>query len=256
MAFEIGAKVSIEYMNKFLPEDKKIENFYKASCSLKQAAELYPDWYQKRIVEGKPKGHYNRYKPIYFDWIKKILDGKEGAKVGKRYNCLENLCSLAVQCQIEPEQVEEDCRMVADRLEQLTDDESNHFTEYDVLCALKTYYTADEKAYRRRIDFISKKTGIVLTPNKRNYRKQEQHIKIMNAIRDIEHPDGAWRNKNGRPSKGRLVYEWRQQHPEGRKADCIRDTGLDKKTVYKWWEYTPTTVRQISPNVRQEIDEQ
>jgi len=23
--------------------------------------------------------------------------------------------------------------------------------------------------------------------------------------------------------------------PEGKKADCIRDTGLDKKTVYKWW---------------------
>lgn len=22
---------------------------------------------------------------------------------------------------------------------------------------------------------------------------------------------------------------------EGKKADCIRDTGLDKKTIYKWW---------------------
>ena len=32
------------------------------------------------------------------------------------------------------------------------------------------------------------------------------------------------------------VQEWKQQHPEGRKVDCIRDTGLDKKTVYKWWE--------------------
>lgn len=252
MAFKIGAKVSIEYMNKFLPDDKKIENFYKASCSLKQAAELYPDWYQKRIVEGKPKGHYNRYKPIYFDWVKKILDGKDGAKVGKRYNCLENLCSLAVQCQIEPEQVEKDCRMVADRLEQLTDDESNHFTEYDVLCALKTYYTADEKAYRRRIDFISKKTGIVLTPNKRNYRKQEQHMAIMRAVQGVVNPN--WRDGNGRPSKGSIVYEWRQQHPEGRKADCIRETKLSKPTVLKWWEYKPPMVQQIRPFARQEMN--
>ena len=33
-----------------------------------------------------------------------------------------------------------------------------------------------------------------------------------------------------------FVAEWRSQHPEGRKADCIRETGLSKPTVYKWWE--------------------
>lgn len=33
------------------------------------------------------------------------------------------------------------------------------------------------------------------------------------------------------------VYEWRQQHPEGRKADRHRDTGLDPKTIRKWWDY-------------------
>ena len=32
------------------------------------------------------------------------------------------------------------------------------------------------------------------------------------------------------------VYQWRKQHPEGRKADCHRDTGLDPKTIRKWWE--------------------
>ena len=30
------------------------------------------------------------------------------------------------------------------------------------------------------------------------------------------------------------VYEWRQQHPEGRKANCQRETGLDPKTIRKW----------------------
>ena len=233
MAFEIGEKVTIEYMNRFLPKDKKIEQFYKSSCSLAQAQELYPDWYKKRIVEGQKRGHYNRYKPIYFNWIEKIL---EGAEVGKRYNCLENLCSLAVQCQIEPEQVENDCRRVAERLELLTTSEDNHFTEYDIICALKTYYTADEKAYRRRTEFISKKTGIQLTPNKRNGRKQKTHVKIMSSTRDILYPDGKWRDGNGRKPQKETVLEWRAAHPEGKKADCIRETGLTKPTVYKWWE--------------------
>ena len=52
-------------------------------------------------------------------------------------------------------------------------------------------------------------------------------------------------SKGGRPkgsSQGsskasKLIYEWRKQHPEGIKADCIRDTKLSKKTVYKWWEW-------------------
>ena len=39
------------------------------------------------------------------------------------------------------------------------------------------------------------------------------------------------------------VYEWRQQHPEGRKADCHRETGLDPKTVRKWWDCPPPAVR-------------
>ena len=233
MAFEVGEKVTIEYMNRFLPTDKKIENFYKTSCTLEQAQELYPEWYQRRVVEGKGRGCYNRYKPIYFNWIEKIL---EGAEVGKRYNCLENLCSLAVQCQIPPEQVESDCRRVAERLEILTVSDDNHFTEYDVVCALKTYYIADEKAYRRRTEFISKKTGIALTPNKRNGRNQAEHLTRARAVQNVDYPSGEWRDGNGRKPKKEVIEEWQRKHPGGKKADCIRDTGLTKPTVYKWWK--------------------
>ncbi len=77
--------------------------------------------------------------------------------------------------------------------------------------------------------------------NKRNWRKQEQHLKIARATRDIVHSN--WREGNGRPSAQARVYEWRQQHPEGRKADCHRETGLDPKTVRKWWDCPPPAVR-------------
>ena len=48
----------------------------------------------------------------------------------------------------------------------------------------------------------------------------------------------------GRPSSEKKVCEWRQHHPEGRKADCRRDTGLDPKTIRKWWDSEPPAVWQ------------
>ena len=48
-----------------------------------------------------------------------------------------------------------------------------------------------------------------------------------------------WREGNGRPkgsgTKENQVKEWRKNNPNGKKAQCIRDTGLSKMTVYKWW---------------------
>ena len=242
MAFQVGKKITIEYLNRFLPEDLRLDAIYKSKHTLEEAKELYPDWYKRRIEKGQDRGHWNRHQPIYYNWIEKILDSRSGAVVGKRYHCLENLCSLAVQCNIPPEQVEKDCRMVAERLEQLTVSDDNHFTEYDILCALRTYYTADENAYRRRIDFISKKTGIALVPNKRNGRKQEVHIKTVNAMRKFrrdELGEDEYKN-NGRPKGSgtaeEKVMEWRRQHPAERKIECHRDTGLSRVTIDKWWE--------------------
>ena len=31
------------------------------------------------------------------------------------------------------------------------------------------------------------------------------------------------------------VQEWQELHPYGKKSECIKDTGLSKPTVYKWW---------------------
>lgn len=231
MAFQTGEKVTIEYFNKFLPKDKQMNEIYKSNLPLAKAKELYPKWYQNVIVEGKPKGHWNRHEGIYYNWIEKM---KEGAVVGHRYSCLENLCSLAVQCNIAPEQVEKDCRELAEVLEELTETEDNHFTQYDILCALKTYHNADEGAYRRRIDYIAKKTGIPLTPNKRNGRTQAKHLQGARAIRDINNDN--WREGNGRKAKQDVVQEWRRQNPDGKKIDCHKETGLSRVTIDKWWD--------------------
>jgi len=61
----------------------------------------------------------------------------------------------------------------------------------------------------------------------------------MRAVQNFEDPEGNWRNKDGRPKGSgtaqKKVTDWRKQNPDGKKADCIRDTGLSKHTVYKWW---------------------
>lgn len=233
MAFQTGDKITIEDLNKLLPEDLQIKEVYKSKLPLCEAKERYPEWYQRRIVEGKPRGHWQRHPGIYYNWIDKIL---MGAKVGRRYKCLENLCSLAVQCGIEPERVEADCWMIAERFERMTDDDKNHFTSYDVLCALKTYHYKDEGAYRRRREFVEASTGIPLKENRRNGRNQVAHLARARAVQEIDYPDGAWRRGNGRPKAHETVQQWRRANAEGSKKQCKEATGLSYPTIRKWWD--------------------
>ena len=117
---------------------------------------------------------------------------------------------------------------------------SNPFTSQDVESALRVY----DKDYQRfTIDDIEKLSGIRIEKNKRNGRKQAVHMATMRAVQAVLDPEGTWRNKDGRPkgsgTKQQIVHEWRTAHPGGRKADCVRDTGLSKPTVYKWWDWNP-----------------
>lgn len=258
LAFKVGTKITIEQLNSFLPKELKLNCVYKSKHTLDEAKRLYPEWYQRRIEQGQERGCYNRHKPIYYNWIDKIL---KGAVVGKRYNCLENLCSLAVQCNIEPEQVEADCRRIAEHFERLTDSEDNHFTEYDVLCALKTYHTASEQAYRRKIEYIAKKTGIPLTPNKRNGRKQIVHLMGARALQQInDQVNGTnWREGNGRPkesgTKAQQVFEYRAAHPDAKKIDCERETKLSRHTVLKWWNWQPEHEKIVDEMTDEEYEQ-
>lgn len=258
LAFKVGKKITIEQLNSFLPKELKLNCVYKSKHTLDEAKRLYPEWYQRRIEQGQERGCYNRHKPIYYNWIDKIL---KGAVVGKRYNCLENLCSLAVQCNIEPEQVEADCRRIAEHFESLTDSDDNHFTEYDVLCALKTYHTASEQAYRRKIEYIAKKTGIPLTPNKRNGRKQIVHLMGARALQQInDQVNGTnWREGNGRPkesgTKAQQVFDYRAAHPDAKKIDCERETKLSRHTVLKWWTWQPEHEKTVDEMTDEEYEQ-
>lgn len=225
-AFRAGEKCSIEYLNDFVPAEYQATEFtYKSDLLLKDAAKKYPEWYRMRIVEKKPRGSWTCKKALYDWWIWQI---NAGAVQGNRYWCIMTLATYAMKCGVSFANLRRD----AYSLLPLLNSRGDAFTTSDVDHALQAY-SASYVNYP--IHTIIARTGIQIPRNRRNGRKQAQHLKIMNAIRDIEYPDGEWRNKEGRPDKKRLVEEWRERHPEGRKADCVRDTGLSKPTVYKWW---------------------
>ena len=111
----------------------------------------------------------------------------------------------------------------------------DEFTEDDVMHALEAY-TDSYATYP--IDTIVWRTGIQIEKNRRNGQKQSDHLEEARAIRDIRmrRQGRKWTDGNGRPDKLSVVAEWRSEHSEGTKAECIRETGLSKKTVYRWWE--------------------
>ena len=212
------------------------ELWIESKYTLEEAKKKFPQWDEKVIVNGDyEKGHWECKRDLYDWWIRRILHPVDGATYGHRYWCIMMLVIYAVKCGVPYEEVKKDAYKLVPELNSRKPEQP--FTGADVESALECY---DVQFTTFPIDDISRLSGISIEKNKRNGRPQEQHIKIMNAIRDIEHPDGAWRNKEGRPKgssqQKKLVEEWRTAHPDGKKADCIRDTGLSKPTVYKWWE--------------------
>ena len=83
------------------------------------------------------------------------------------------------------------------------------FTEDDVLHALEAY---TDSYITYPIDTIVVRTGIPIEKNKRNGRKQADHVKLMNFIRDEINGNKNWREGNGRPSKQDIVEEWQCQN--------------------------------------------
>ena len=111
----------------------------KGKLSLDEAKKLYPEWYQERVVEGRPKkkGTWVCNEALYEWWKNKIFTE---VKVGGRYFSIMALCAYGLKCGISERRIRQDAYSFLEHLESLTDDEDNHFTREDVKDALKTEY--------------------------------------------------------------------------------------------------------------------
>ena len=228
-AFEIGGKVSIEYLNDFVTDDrnKVTEYTYKSKLLLSEAKEKYPEWYEKRVVNKQPKGTWTTKKDLFYWWLDRL---KKEAKVGHRYYCCMCLAVYAKKSGIEREELEEIAFSLVEPLESLTDNGDNHFTREDILAALEMY---NDNYIRFPIDSITKLTQIPIEKNKRNGRTQAEHLRRARALLEVDYPNGEWRYRQ--PTKKQDIIDWRKNNPNGTKARCIRETGISDKTVAKYW---------------------
>ena len=212
----------------------------KSRLSLAEAKEKYPDWYERRIVKKERRGRWTVKRDLYDWWLHRIGDE---IRVGHRFYGIMTLAIYAKKCGIEEDELRRDAFSLLKPYDDMSVEDINRFTKDDVVCALEMF-NEDYVTFPR--DDIAKLSGLTMPVNKRNWRKQKEHIQVMNTMKALKKQLGEAVNE-GRPKGSgtaeERVREWRQQHPEGRKADCHRDTRLDPKTIRKWWDSMPPAVR-------------
>lgn len=231
---------NLDNLGEFIPKENRVDEsklFRESKMTLADAKKNYPEWYDKVIVNKdksvkkwdiQGKVHGNDPLALYNWWIKKI---EEGATYGHRYFCIMCLVIYGVKSNLDIEKIKSDADGLIPFLNAINPEEP--FTERDVNSALDCF---DDRYCTFPINDIEAISGIPIPKNKRNGRKQEDHIKLMNFIRDEINKNRTWNKEgNGRKPKKEVVQKWREEHPEGSKADCVRETGLTKPTVYKWW---------------------
>ena len=247
-AFRLGGPVELVRLLDYIPdsngEQQRLEGLMRKSrLSLDEAKEKYPDWYERRIIKKERRGRWTVKRDLYDWWLHRIADE---IRVGHRFYGIMTLAIYAKKCGIDEDELRRDAFALLQPYDDMSVEDINRFTKDDVVCALEMF-NEDYVTFPR--DDIAKLSGLTMPVNKRNWRKQPVHLQGARAIQEInDKANGTnWREGNGRPKGSGTaqarVYEWRQQHPEGRKADCHRETGLDPKTVRKWWDCPPPAVR-------------
>lgn len=229
-AFSIGEKITIEYLNNFVLEEYQVKSIkYKGKLTLQEAQKKYPEWYENRILNKRPRGSWTCKRALYDWWHRRIMFE---ATEGHRYYSVMILAVMAKKSGISREELEKDAFNIVNHMDKLTSAEDNHFTKADVLAALEMY---NDDYITFPIDSIVALTNIPIKKNKRNGRNQKLHLKIARANKAILKEAGELK-REGRPPKDKEVIEWQRLNPKGNKAQCIRETGISRATVSKYWK--------------------
>ena len=213
VAFRTGEPVTLDYLNAYAKPENRVDvnkPFRPSKMTRAEAREAYPEWYQRVVVEGNKKR--------------------------KKWD-LMCLVIYACKCDVPKEKLRRDMQQAFLTLRGV--EHENALTEDDIKSALEAY---DKEYFNFTIRDIEALTDVRIDRNKRNGRKQEQHLQFARGVREVKAKIGESVSGGGRPSVAQTVRVWREVHPDGRKADCHRETGLDPKTIRKWWDAELTTM--------------
>lgn len=243
-AFKVGKKIPLAYLNDFVENKVDItKKFRERTMTRAEAAVTFPEWYQRVVVEHRPKmkwklseqkGH--KGDEVYQWWRKQI----HLATGGHRYFYMMCLAIYASKCDVPRETLKQDMleafEWLKTNIEHKNDQgESDELDLNDVRCAMEMY---SKDFYGFTLDDIESVMDIrgQIKRNRRNGRKQSEHMKVMRAIQSVSDPDGSWRNKSGAPNKSQLVAEYRFTNPEATVSEVARDLKMSRNTVKKWWD--------------------
>lgn len=233
-AFKVGEKVGLEYLNSFTGEDDGIQLEYIPKTPLPEAKAKWPEWYERRVVRGQPRGSWAVKRDLYDWWKLKIKDRKKGAAVGHRYFCVMALAVYARKCGIGYEELERDAMGLVPFLNGLDPSGTEPFTGADAVKALEAYDASYITFPRHTIEEL---TAIEIPRNKRNGRKQELHLRLARANLEILGED-AGHALQGRPkgsgTKKEEIRAYAAAHPEANHSEIARALGVSRPTVIKW----------------------
>ena len=128
--FKTGKRTTASELVEWIPNLKEWDQ-YKANiefedCTpIEEAKELWPDWYERRIIRGKPRGVWSIKRDLYDWWLGQI---KRGATVGHRYFSIMTLAIYAYKCQIERDELERDAYALVPLFDAMSESENNRFT--------------------------------------------------------------------------------------------------------------------------------
>lgn len=263
-AFKIGERVDLTYLEEFVDKEylPKINEYgcetVEEHLTLEQCATLFPMWYESVVLKGEnTRRKYIQNEGLY-KWFLNIISkeksptgyGKDIAHIGNRYYCMRVLFALAYKSNVSFAKAYEDAQKLLTLYNKNVKVKEDEFKQSDIDAAAEFY--SDEYS-RWSNKTIQRQTGIDITlyiKTKRtdefHYkgkikmpgRPQALHLKLARAKQDILYEGKNWREGNGRPKgtdKSSIVKSWREKNPNGTKYQCIKETGLTKPTVYKWW---------------------
>lgn len=223
-----GDRLDVNDFCEYLTKEEKVEfRIYESTLTLEQAREKYPEWYHQRIINKQEKCYWTCNRALY-DWWKPKF---RLAKYHHRYFFIMALTVYAKKCNVSLEELTKDAYEIKDYFNSQNPEEP--FTSDDVESALEMYQDCYKTFPREEIEHI---TAIDIPKNKRNGRTQKQHLQLARFIQEEINQNYHWRNTDGRPPLKNVVLKFLKENPNARKCDVVRGTGLDKKTVYKYYE--------------------
>lgn len=197
---------------------------------LAEAKAKWPEWYERRVVQGEEKEGYDTNRGAYDSWLSRIEDE---AVVHGRYFAVLALVAYAVKCNVPLEDLERDAYALVPALDKLSDDPGNRFTDYDVACAFSAYGSNDLRFWKN--EYMCRRAKIARHENKHNGRPQGEHLKIARFARDLNYDEpGGWINKNGAPTKRDEIRAYAAEHPEASQRAIAKALGVSPTTVNKW----------------------